>query len=410
VRARAGALVLDAALPGYVLWCVARLAGGESAPARLLREHPWLAACGLPLALLGQVSDASPGQRLAGIVRVTPDGARAPLDRRALAGVVAALEVGLLLLPVLLLGASAAAAGLSLLLAVLLGFTWSCDPAQRSFAERAAGLATVAAKAPPTAPPPWWRRPLAWVGLLVLGLTLAVGAQVTRLDVPALFEGAERTGGMWRELLSPDWSITPRVIEGMVETVFIALMASLLALPFAFVLGFLAARNVVASGAGGEALYGAVRALLNVARSMEPLVWAIIFSLWVGVGPFAGMLALGVHSVASLAKLYSEALEGVDPGPVEAIRSTGARTLSVLRWGMLPQVIPAFLSFTVYRWDINVRMATILGLVGGGGIGGMLLDAQQLGAWRKVGTIVVFITLVVWVMDVLSSKARRRVG
>jgi phosphonate transport system permease protein len=192
--------------------------------------------------------------------------------------------------------------------------------------------------------------------------------------------------------------------------VFIALMASLLALPFAFVLGFVAARNVTGATGPGRLLHGATRALMNLTRSVEPLLWAVIFSLWVMVGPFAGMLALWVHSVASLAKLYSEAIEGVDPGPVEAIRSTGAGTLAVLRWGMLPQVVPALLSFTVYRWDINVRMATILGVVGGGGIGERLVDYMQLSAWSKVGTIVVFVTAVVWLMDLLSARARRHVG
>jgi phosphonate transport system permease protein len=395
-----GALLLDAVLPGYALWCVARLLGPESAPARLLAEHPLLAAVGLPLALLLQVTDASPGQRLLGIRRVAADGASASLERRAFAGVAAAGQLALVLLPAVLLRAS----GLGLLasglvaLAMLVG--WGQDARGRSWAERVAGLATV------PAPP----RPLAWLVLLLLGLTVAVGVEVTQLDLAALWSGAERTSGMWRDLTSPDWSIAGQVVERMVETVFIALMASLLALPFAFVLGFVAARNVTAVNAGGAIVYALVRAVLNVARSMEPLVWAIIFSLWVGVGPFAGMLALWIHSVVSLAKLYSEALEGVDPGPVEAVKSTGARLLPVLRYGMLPQVIPAFLSFTVYRWDINVRMATILGLVGGGGIGGLLLDAQQLGAWSKVGTIVLFITLVVWVMDVFSSAARRRVG
>jgi phosphonate transport system permease protein len=161
---------------------------------------------------------------------------------------------------------------------------------------------------------------------------------------------------------------------------------------------------------GGRAAYGLVRLLMNLTRSIEPVLWAIIFALWVGIGPFAGMLALCLHTIASLAKLYSEAIEGVDPGPVEAVRSTGASVLPVLRWGMLPQVVPALLSFTVYRWDINVRMATILGLVGGGGIGRLLLDAMQLSAWAKVGTIVLAITLVVWAMDALSARVRRRVG
>ena len=98
------------------------------------------------------------------------------------------------------------------------------------------------------------------------------------------------------------------------------------------------------------------------------LVWALIFISWVGIGPFAGVLALWVHSVAALVKLYSEQIESIEPGPVEAIRATGASGVQMLRFGVVPQVIPPFLSFTMYRWDINVRMATILGFVGAGGL------------------------------------------
>ena len=148
----------------------------------------------------------------------------------------------------------------------------------------------------------------------------------------------------------------------------------------------------------------------DVVRSVEPVVWAIVFCIWVGIGPFAGMLALFVHSVASLAKLYSEAIESIDVGPVEAIRATGANGVQVLRYGVVPQVVLPFLSFTIYRWDINVRMATILGFVGAGGIGKLLVDNQFNGYWSKVGTIVVFIVLVVWAMDWASSRARQRLS
>ena len=115
-----------------------------------------------------------------------------------------------------------------------------------------------------------------------------------------------------------------------------------------------------------------------------------------------------MHSVAALGKLYSEAIEGIDEGPVEAMRATGARNVHVLRYGIVPQVVPPFLGFTVYRWDINVRMATLLGLVGGGGIGEDLIYYNQIGHWPKVGTVLLFITAVVWIMDIASSKARER--
>ena len=120
------------------------------------------------------------------------------------------------------------------------------------------------------------------------------------------------------------------------------------------------------------AVYYVLRIVLNFVRSIEPLIWAIIFSVWVGIGPYAGMIALLIHSIASNAKLYSEAIENIEEGPVEAISATGANKIQIVWYGVVPQIVLPFLSFTIYRWDINVRMATIIGLVGGGGIGTML--------------------------------------
>ena len=169
--------------------------------------------------------------------------------------------------------------------------------------------------------------------------------------------------------------------------------------------------GVAGSGMSGlaRALYTVVRALMNITRSVEPLVWALIFISWVGIGPFAGVLALWVHSIAALVKLYSEQIENIDDGPVEAITATGASTLQVLRYGVVPQVIPPFLSFTIYRWDINVRMSTIIGFVGGGGIGYILKPRVDLGQWGEVGTLVILIAITVWAMDILSARIREKI-
>ena len=409
--ARTSAFVLDALVLAYAGWCVGflsvRLGLAEES---FLAARPLLALLAVPLALLWEVGGASLCQRAHRLERRGPDDRPAALDRRALAALLGLVEAALVLAPLVLLGWTGTGLALAAAAVVVLATATLLDPAGRSPAERLAGVRTVVLPASREAPAPWQRRLSAWLVLALLALTLAVGAFVTRMSPGELWSGAGRARHLVGELTDPDWSIAGQVLVLMVETVFVALMASLLALPFAFVLGFVAARNVTGTTPIGRVVYGLTRALLNLVRSVEPLLWAIIFSLWVMVGPFAGVLALWVHSVASLAKLYSEAIEGVDAGPVEAIRSTGAGTLAVLRWGMLPQVVPALLSFTVYRWDINVRMATILGLVGGGGIGERLVDYMQLSAWSKVGTIVVFVTAVVWLMDMLSSRARRHVG
>jgi len=195
----------------------------------------------------------------------------------------------------------------------------------------------------------------------------------------------------------------------LVQTIFLAFMATAFAIPVAFALSFFAARNLTRTTSLSRWLYTLVRALMNITRSVEPLVWALIFISWVGIGPFAGVLALWVHSVAALVKLYSEQIESIDHGPVEAITATGASTLQVLRYGVVPQVIPPFLSFTIYRWDINVRMSTIIGFVGGGGIGYILKPRVDLGQWGEVGTLVILIALTVWAMDIVSAKIRERI-
>jgi phosphonate transport system permease protein len=118
------------------------------------------------------------------------------------------------------------------------------------------------------------------------------------------------------------------------------------------------------------------------------------------------MLALMIHTVSSLTKQYSEQIEDIDTGTLEAIDATGAHPIQVVWYAIVPQIIIPFLSFTIYRWDINVRMATIIGLVGGGGIGTMLMQYQGLGLWNEVGLIVLMIAVVVWVMDYVSAKVR----
>jgi phosphonate ABC transporter permease subunit PhnE len=158
----------------------------------------------------------------------------------------------------------------------------------------------------------------------------------------------------------------------------------------------------------GEVLYQTTRTTLNTLRAIEPLIIALIFSIWVGIGPFAGVLALTLHSIASLAKLYSEQIESIDTGPIEALESTGANRLQTIMYAVVPQIIPPFVSFTMYRWDINVRMSTIIGFVGGGGIGFILQQQINLAQYRGAGVAVLAIAIVVSVLDYLSATLRER--
>jgi len=199
------------------------------------------------------------------------------------------------------------------------------------------------------------------------------------------------------------------VVEKMLETIFLALMATSFAILLAIPVSFLAARNLMGGNPSTMAVYYLVRSVLNIFRSIEPLIMAIVFVVWVGLGPFAGVLALAVHSIAALGKLYSEAVESIDPGPIEAITATGANRLQTIVYAVIPQIVPPYTAFTIYRWDINVRMSTVIGFVGGGGIGYLLQQWIRLFMYEEAGAAVWAIALVVAVMDYASAKVRERI-
>jgi phosphonate ABC transporter permease subunit PhnE len=159
----------------------------------------------------------------------------------------------------------------------------------------------------------------------------------------------------------------------------------------------------------GTVLYSVSRLALNIVRSIEPLIMGLVFVVWVGIGPFAGVLALTLHSIAALGKLYSEQVESIDEGPVEGLRATGANHLQTIIYAVVPQIIPPYIAFTMYRWDINVRMSTIIGFVGGGGIGLLLQQQINLLRYRDAGVAVLAIAIVVSLLDYASALIRERV-
>jgi phosphonate ABC transporter permease subunit PhnE len=159
----------------------------------------------------------------------------------------------------------------------------------------------------------------------------------------------------------------------------------------------------------GMTIYYITRTILNGLRAIEALIWVIIFVVWVGIGPFAGVLALSLHTVAALGKLYSEQVESIMPGPLEAVKATGANRLQVIVYSVIPQIIPLYISFTMYRWDINVRMSTIIGFAGGGGIGFLLIQNINLLNYRAASTQMLAIAIVVALMDYFSSYMREKI-
>src|SRR4030042_6059465 len=174
----------------------------------------------------------------------------------------------------------------------------------------------------------------------------------------------------------------------------------MLALPFSF----LAAKNLTGRSRASLWLYYLTRATFNILRSIEALLYVAIFVFWVGIGPFAGMLALAVTTFALIGKLFSEAIENIETGPIEAINATGANRLQMIFYAIIPQIVPSFVSYIVYQWDINIRMATIIGFAGGGGIGLTLSTFFGSLQYHKAGTVVLSIVVVVALMDFARAK------
>ncbi len=226
----------------------------------------------------------------------------------------------------------------------------------------------------------------------------AAGPQYHRVEARQLF-------ALGRLKINDPLKLT---ISRMAETIFMGMMATFFGIIFAIPISFLAARNLMSGSWVTLIIYYITRTIMNIVRSIEPLIWALIAVVWVGLGPFAGIIALTFHSIAALGKLYSEAIESIDPGPIEAIQATGATRLQTIMYAVVPQMIPPFVSFSIYRWDINVRMSTIIGLVGGGGIGFILVQYIRLLDYKAAGIAVWFIAITVAILDYVSAEIRRR--
>jgi phosphonate transport system permease protein len=242
-------------------------------------------------------------------------------------------------------------------------------------------------------------RAAVFVAVVVLGWV----AWDTSADPVRLARGIPWIVDFFRRMLPPDFTVLPAALRGAVTTVEIALLGTAVAAVAALPLGFLSARNV----ASPPVFYPA-RVVLNFFRSVDTLVYALVFVAAVGLGPFPGVLAVIAYTTTSLAKLYSEAIEGIDRGPVDAITATGATRLQVLRYGVLPQVLPLFLSYVLYRLETNIRAATVLGFVGAGGIGFYLQTYLRMIDYPAASTVLLVTVAMVMVVDAVSSRLRDR--
>ena len=195
----------------------------------------------------------------------------------------------------------------------------------------------------------------------------------------------------------------------MLETIAMGLMATLFSTVLAIPISFLAARNIMSRFAGGTAIYYGMRGILNVVRAIDTIVWGLIVIVWVGLGSFAGVIALTIHSVASLGKLFSEEIESIDPGPVEALTATGANLIQTIRYAVIPQIVPSFLAYSLLRWDINMRSATVIGFVAGGGIGFFVVETTRMGGYQQYATALWAVAIVIILVDYISARWREAI-
>lgn len=265
-----------------------------------------------------------------------------------------------------------------------------------------------------------------WHRLVLLGLlALTVWSyHATGLSFSTLLgaEGRRQMGLFLTQMFPPDLSplLLRQIAWGALETFAISFLGTLLAIILAVLLLGGATRTLAASSAFSEAerlswwrrlrqtlRYGVARATLNLWRSVPELIWALLFILLVGLGPFAGVLALGVHTAGVLGRLFAEVLENVDHRPCETLQAAGATRLQVFLYGMLPQALPELVSYALYRWEVNIRAAAILGFVGAGGLGHQLFMALNLFLHHRLLTLMVAMLLLVTLVDLCSAWLRR---
>jgi phosphonate transport system permease protein len=203
----------------------------------------------------------------------------------------------------------------------------------------------------------------------------------------------------------PNTGFAPRALGAMLESVHMAWMGTILGAIVSLPAGFLAARNT-----SPTPVVMVTRQILNGIRAIPELLWAIVIMVPIfGLGPVAGAMALGINSIGTLGKLTSEAIESIDTGPVEATRATGATQVQMLRWGVLPQVLPEVIAFWLYRFEINIRASAILGVLGAGGVGTLLIQRFQYRSWPEIGMTLIVVVVVTMAIDFASAAIRRRI-
>ncbi len=249
------------------------------------------------------------------------------------------------------------------------------------------------------------RQALRWVAAAAVLAWLLALCWWFEITPARLWRGTQGLGVILRQMVPPSpgeqWA---DILRGLGESVAMAFLGTILAAVVAVPLGFLGARNVVVNALA----HFSIRRVFDGFRGMDQLIWALAFVRAVGLGPLAGVMALFAAEVAVLAKLYAEAIENADPKPREGIEAAGGSRLMGIRYGLLPQVLPIMLAQVLYAFESNVRSASILGVVGAGGIGLQIAERIKVRYWDQVAFIILLILVTVAVIDFFSARLRRR--
>ena len=251
----------------------------------------------------------------------------------------------------------------------------------------------------------WQRRALVIGTLVAMTATFIVGLLQLEIPFSRLIPGTLQLGDFVRLMLPPEpgsWANFRAYLHAMGETLSIAFLGTLGGAVLAFPMALLAARNVVAN----RIVHFLSRRWLDTIRGVDTLIWALIWVSVVGLGPFAGILAILCSDFGSFGKLFSEAMEAADKRPVEGVVSTGGSHVHGVRFGLLPQVIPVLASQVLYYFESNTRSATIIGIVGAGGIGQQLSEQIRTLEWQRVAFIIIMILMTVAIIDLVSSRLR----
>ena len=263
--------------------------------------------------------------------------------------------------------------------------------------------ATIAIPAGALSPPGAGKRTLSqaigWAVFLILLGWAWKGADMRPID---LFRDSSNMTKFLAEFFPPNFREWRSYLREMIVTVHIAVWGTVLAIVCAIPFGLLSSSNIVPVW-----VYQPVRRLMDACRAINEMVFAMLFIVAVGLGPFAGVLALWIHTTGTLAKLFSEAVEAIDPRPVEGVRATGASALEEIFYGVIPQVLPLWISYSLYRFESNVRSASVVGMVGAGGIGVILYEVIRGFEYAQTCAVMLIIIVFVSAIDLLSARIRK---